>query len=91
MGILNFWQKPPNISKVVKKKGQNHQFALLYFTFHQKNPLFDVDPFFGPLTWNRPHININMDLPDRVRSLTNNNKQHYTHIPCIGKQKRVNQ
>ena len=25
--------------------GQNHHIALLSFTFHQKNPLFDVDLF----------------------------------------------
>ena len=45
LGIFDFWLKTPQNFKSCLKNGQNHQFALLSFTFHQKNPLFDVDLF----------------------------------------------
>ena len=35
----------PKLKKIKKKNGQNHQIALSSFTFHFKNPLFDVDHF----------------------------------------------
>ena len=45
LGIFHFWLKTPPHCKSCSKNGQNHQFALLSFTFHKKNPLFDVDLF----------------------------------------------
>ena len=55
LGIIDFWLKTPQITRVDKKKGQNHQFALLSFTFQKKISTFWRWPFFyGPLTWNRP-------------------------------------
>ena len=45
LGISDFWLKTPQNCKSCSKNGQNHQFALLSFTFHKKNPLFNVDLF----------------------------------------------
>jgi hypothetical protein len=45
LGIFDFWLKTPPNCKSCSKNGQNHQFAVLSFTFHKKNPLFDVDLF----------------------------------------------
>ena len=52
LGIFDFWLKtPPNY------KSQNHQFALLSFTFHFKKIHFLTLTFFlGHLTWNRPEV-----------------------------------
>ena len=36
MGIFEFWLKTPPNCKSCSKNGQNHQFALLSFTFHKK-------------------------------------------------------
>ena len=40
LGISYFWQKTPQNYKSCSKNGQNHQFALLSFTFHQKKSTF---------------------------------------------------
>ena len=45
LGIFDFGQKTPQNYKSCSKNGQNHQFALLSFKFHQKKLLFDVDLF----------------------------------------------
>ena len=45
LGIFDFWLKTPQNYKSCSKNGKNHQFALLSFMFHKKNPLFDVDLF----------------------------------------------
>ena len=54
-----FWflaKTPPNY-KSCSKNCQNHQFALLTFTFHLKKNHFSTLTFFlGPLTWNRPLV-----------------------------------
>ena len=34
LGIFDFWLKTPPNYKSCSKNGQNHQFALLSFTFH---------------------------------------------------------
>ena len=59
LGILDFWQKTPQNYKSCSKNGQNHQFALMSFKFHQKKIHFSTLTFFlGPLTWNRPTVNL---------------------------------
>ena len=39
---------------IIAKKNNNNLSALLSFICHEKNPLYDIDLFFGPLTRNRP-------------------------------------
>ena len=51
LGIFDFWLKTPPNYKICSKNGQNHQFALLSFTFHKKKIHFLTLTFFlGPLT-----------------------------------------
>ena len=54
LGIIDFWLKIPKKYKSCSKNSQNHQVALLSFTFPENNSLFDVNLFLGPLTWNCP-------------------------------------
>ena len=55
LGIFDFWFETHPNYKSCSKNGQNHQFALLSFTFHTKKIHFLTLTFFlGPLTWNRP-------------------------------------
>ena len=56
--ILIFWLKTPPNYKSCLKHGQNHQFALLSFTFHKKNPLFDVDLFSRPFDMESPYCSL---------------------------------
>ena len=57
MGIFHFGFKTPQNYKSCSRNRQNHQIALLCFTFHQKKIHFSTLTFFlGPFTWNRPYI-----------------------------------
>ena len=47
--IFDFWLKTPQKYKSCSKNGQNHHFALLSFTFHQKKSTFQHWPFFSDL------------------------------------------
>ena len=60
LGIFDFWLKTPPNYKSCSKNGQNHQFALLSFTFQKKNPLFDFDLF---------SRTFDMELPIRMVTL----------------------
>ena len=58
--IFRFGAKyTPKITKVVKKKTAKI-IKLSYYLSHfiKKNPLFNVDIFFGPLTWNCPNTHL---------------------------------
>ena len=57
LSIFDFWLKTPPNYKSCSKIGQNHQFALLSFTFHFKKINFLTLTFFlRPLTCNRPTV-----------------------------------
>ena len=61
LGIFLFWAKTSQTYKSCSKNGQNLQIAVLFFTFHPQNPLFDVD-LFSP--------NFDIELPPYKRHLT---------------------
>ena len=48
-GYFDFWLKTPRNFKSCSKNGQNHEFTLLSFTFHQKKSTFWRWPFFSEL------------------------------------------
>ena len=49
MGIFDFWLKTPPTYKSCSKNSQNHQFAVLFFTFLLKKSTFWRLPFFSDL------------------------------------------
>ena len=57
LGIFDFWLKTPQNYKSFSKNGQNHQFALLSFTFNKKKSTFWCWPFFSDLWHGIAHKN----------------------------------
>ena len=71
-----FGKNTPKLQKLFKN-GQNHQFALLSFTFHQKNPLFDIDLFSRTFDMESPTDDKSIKVPKCEKCDFNCDKKDY--------------